>query len=435
MLENHRLTLIADDFTGALDTGVQFRTSGRAPRLTIWPEVNPPEETQDSPGERGSGEFLIVDTESRFLEPADAAERVADATRELLRAGYEPFFKKIDSTFRGNVGAELSAMLDLLPYPAVAVVPAVPLNGRTVEGGRVFVNGIPVGESESGQDPFTPNQSNTIREILQTQTSRRIEEIAIKDIQGGCERLARMIDGSLREGAELLIFDGKSQRDLRTIAMALESLDSPLLLAGTSGLAQALVSSDREFAGGITGETGSRGRALIVVGSLMPTTITQADRLSEEQESPATAVVDVKEALASPETELRRLLEVALQRPEKGSHVLLRTTENGSHRAPAHTSGSVGKSEAVLVAEFLGRVCRELIERESFDTLVLTGGSTALAVVRALEIGPLQIQGEAMDGVPISEGSSKLNGKRYRIITKAGGFGGPDALVRILEEG
>jgi uncharacterized protein YgbK (DUF1537 family) len=64
-----------------------------------------------------------------------------------------------------------------------------------------------------------------------------------------------------------------------------------------------------------------------------------------------------------------------------------------------------------------------------------TGGSTALAVVRALEIGPLRIQGEAMDGVPISEGRSTLNGRRYRIITKAGGFGGPDALVRILEEG
>ncbi|MFW6338815.1 MAG: four-carbon acid sugar kinase family protein [Alkalispirochaetaceae bacterium] len=434
MLKNHRLTLIADDFTGALDTGVQFLTPGRAPRLTIWPEVTLPEAVGDSPEERRIQEFLIVDTESRFLEPADAAGRVAAVTRELLEKGYEPFFKKIDSTFRGNVGAELTAMLDLLPYPAVAVVAAVPLNGRTVEGGRVFVNGVPVGESESGRDPFTPNRSSTIREILQTQTTKRIDEITLRDIKRGGETLTRRIERSLREGAELLIFDGKSQSDLATLGTALGALDSPLLLAGTSGLARALVSTEGKEAGGGIGTLGSSGRVLIVVGSLMPTTVTQADRLSKT-EPVATAVIDTKGALSGPESELRRLLELARRGIDMKPHLLLRTSDFGPSQAPFRDAGSVGTSEAVAVAEFVGRLCRELTETQAFDTLVLTGGSTALAVVRALEISSLQVVGEVLDGVPLSVGRSNLTGRRYRIITKAGGFGGPDALAQIVEKG
>ena len=88
------LTIVADDLTGACDTGALFAARGPVP-VTVWPD--PPLRAPVS----------VVDTESRGLDPADAARRVAGVARNLARTR---FFKKIDSTLRGPIGAELESI-------------------------------------------------------------------------------------------------------------------------------------------------------------------------------------------------------------------------------------------------------------------------------------------------------------------------------------
>jgi len=74
------LTIVADDLTGACDTGALFAARGPVP-VTVWPD--PPLRAPVS----------VVDTESRALDPADAARRVAGVARSVARTR---FFKKID---------------------------------------------------------------------------------------------------------------------------------------------------------------------------------------------------------------------------------------------------------------------------------------------------------------------------------------------------
>ena len=58
-------------------------------------------------------------------------------------------------------------------------------------------------------------------------------------------------------------------------------------------------------------------------------------------------------------------------------------------------------------------------------TLVLTGGATAEAVLDRLGVQLLKLHGDIQPGLPLSSGGA------WRIITKSGGFGDPDALLRL----
>jgi hypothetical protein len=65
-----------------------------------------------------------------------------------------------------------------------------------------------------------------------------------------------------------------------------------------------------------------------------------------------------------------------------------------------------------------------------FEGLVLTGGATAVGVARRLGASGIRLEGEVETGVPMGF----LAGPRpYPVVTKAGGFGGPDTLVGAVE--
>src|SRR5207237_1836446 len=110
------LTIVADDLTGACDTGALFAGRGPVP-VTVWPDA-----ALRAP-------VSVVDTESRALDPADAARRVAAVARNVARTRV---FKKIDSTLRGPIGAELDALLRAISSAGALVCPALHAETRVV---------------------------------------------------------------------------------------------------------------------------------------------------------------------------------------------------------------------------------------------------------------------------------------------------------------
>jgi len=88
----------------------------------------------------------------------------------------------------------------------------------------------------------------------------------------------------------------------------------------------------------------------------------------------------------------------------------------------------VASSESVLGD--LAEVAALLSEEGLFEGLVLTGGATAVGVARRLGASGIRLEGEVETGVPMGI----LVGPRpYPVVTKAGGFGGPDTLEGAVE--
>ncbi len=121
--------LIADDLTGACDAGVQFAERGLATVVWLGASEPPP------------CDLLVLSTASRHDEPAIARSKVKAACGRLRLAGRELVFKKLDSTLRGNILAEVEAC----GVPEAWIAPAFPAMGRQLIERRLIVNGEPAG--------------------------------------------------------------------------------------------------------------------------------------------------------------------------------------------------------------------------------------------------------------------------------------------------
>lgn len=127
----HRCKILADDLTGACDTGVAFALRG----LRVIVSLDGVPLDCDVP---------VVSTASRNDEAGTAYEKVRTACERLEIGAKEPFYKKIDSTLRGPVIAELQACLDAGARTPGVFCPAFPEQGRTVSGGQLRAPGLRV---------------------------------------------------------------------------------------------------------------------------------------------------------------------------------------------------------------------------------------------------------------------------------------------------
>ena len=82
-----KLLMIADDFTGALDTGVQFAKRGISTQIFTKQKLCEKDIKEDT-------EVLVVDTESRPMTRDDAYRAVYDLACWAVRHGVEIIFKK-----------------------------------------------------------------------------------------------------------------------------------------------------------------------------------------------------------------------------------------------------------------------------------------------------------------------------------------------------
>ncbi|MEC0203953.1 four-carbon acid sugar kinase family protein [Paenibacillus lautus] len=113
----NELAIIADDLTGATDSGVQFARRGFDTRVVLHAE-------EVSVIERNS-EIIVLDTDSRAVAAGEAYERTRLAALQVARMGFKHVYKKLDSTLRGNLGAEIDAVADAIPVDCIIVAPPI----------------------------------------------------------------------------------------------------------------------------------------------------------------------------------------------------------------------------------------------------------------------------------------------------------------------
>ena len=158
-----KLLMIADDFSGALDAGVQFAARGAATRVVT---------DLDCDFLETDAEVLVMVAETRHLPPQKAYDVVYHVARNAREAGVPYIYKKTDSALRGNVGSELAAVMDAAAADVMPFLPAFPKLNRVTRNGVHYVDGVPVAESIFGQDPFEPVTVSFLPDILSSQPDK-----------------------------------------------------------------------------------------------------------------------------------------------------------------------------------------------------------------------------------------------------------------------
>lgn len=384
------IAIIADDLTGAADAGVQLLRAGYRTAVVFHGEKVPAIDL----------DAVCFDTDSRAMPAGSAENRVLGAVRAAR--GARIVYKKLDSTLRGNVAAELAVAFGAAGRDLAVVAPAFPAAGRTTVGGTQLVHGVPVDETEMRNDPSTPVREAHLPTLLSGAFSS-VGTLGVEDLADpGLVRRAL-------EESECVVADAVHNSDLEVLVRAVPD-PAGVLWAGSAGLALALGSV---YFGPHAGDAGGYREparpVLVVVGSVSGVAREQVRRLVREYGEVA--------------------VEARGERVSENAVAAVREALAGSACAVVHSSASrdvSGGSVLGSLVEVVGRLSEEGL----FGGLVLTGGATAVGVARGLGASGIELEGEVEAGVP----AGTLIGPRpYPVVTKAGSFGGPDTLVGAVE--
>lgn len=408
-----KVIVIADDFTGALDTASQFSKIG-------IPTVAYPSARKELPQVDGGVCVVVVNSESRHLQPSEAYARVYALSRWAMGQRASILYKKTDSALRGNVGSELQAMADACGRSApIYFLPGYPRSARTTVGGVQYYDGIPIAQSVFGRDPLEPVAHSDVRKILASQTSMSSRVVA----RGGA-----FPQGGGQAG--IYICDSQEDADIQSVCHRLPAAcpESPLLLAGCAGFAEhvakeLLLALSR---GGAGQPPPAPDSLLIVSGSLNDITAEQL-RYGKERGIPAFQLHEDAELapgyVGSPAC--RSFSEQVRRTLREGRVAILETAGVGGRRE------AIPKEQFVNISESIAMLVQYILTGEENYAVAVFGGDTLQAIIDRLFPFGIVPQGEVEVGVPAACAMSHSR-KNHVIISKSGGLGQRDVIVKIM---
>jgi uncharacterized protein YgbK (DUF1537 family) len=302
-------------------------------------------------------------------------------------------FKKIDSTLRGNLGPEIEATMEACGFSLAVICPAFPAMGRTMKDGWLRI-----------ADRSSP--ALHLPTLLFERGLERGHHLDLDVVRAGNEAISNRLNVLAAARPSAVVADAVTDGDLLTIARAIVTLEGKALGVGSAGLAAALAETlasphgdRRTDAPRRPAYTAGSTSVVLFIGSRSPVTDAQVELLVSRR--PAVR-------LRCEESRLSELPGAV----DSGRHVVLQVDlSKGASR--------------------LGELC-QMVSKVRPHGLVFTGGDTAQLVCDALGSFGLALDRELAPGIPLGY---LLGGivDGCPVVTKAGGFGAPDALVAAVD--
>lgn len=429
--------VVADDFTGASDAasflvkaGVQTVLFNGIPQ--VMPELS--EETK----------AVVIALKTRTMQRERAVAESLAAFRKLKEMGASQLYLKycstFDSTREGNIGPVADAVMKAWNIPYTVLCPSLPVNGRTVKNGILYVNGVPLSESPMRNHPLTPMQDSNLVNLMEMQS-----EFPAKVI--GAEAAGSF--GSFAGGKPYyLIPDYETDEDGDQIAAFFGNLS---FLTGGSGLIGALGKRYVKLYGKSSANTANESKVFGKSG-FTQTSGNGKNAASEKQNAHEKAGKALVLAGSCSAMTLRQIADYTARgtasyrlRPEE----LLdgrQNTEQIFAWAEEQKSGSLifssaspedlkksqelGKNRvASKIEETLAGLARTAVEH-GYTRIIVAGGETSGAVTQALGYQAFQIGQSVAPGVPVM---TPLANPALHLVLKSGNFGQTDFFTRALE--
>jgi uncharacterized protein YgbK (DUF1537 family) len=386
------LLVIADDLTGALDTGVQFAKEKIKIVVTTELEWN----TLSLDGV----EVLVIDTETRHLQEKEAFDRIKRVLEIAKEKEIKYLYKKTDSTLRGNIGIEFLAICQTYDRP-IMFIPAFPKLKRFTRNGIQYIDGTPIHMTSFSKDPLNPVRKSYIPKIIEEQAKLKSSIVKID-----CYTNLSITD------SDIYIFDAESDKDLLTIGETLKRKDMLKITAGCAGFAEILPKlidfkrNRKQVNLNIKGD-----HIVIICGSINERSLKQIEFAKEKL-----GFLDIVLSKQEISNELNTLSEDIFSNKRIAIRAeILRDPKNLHHR----------------ILDNLANITEEIYNRIGLNTFIIFGGDTLFKIIEKLKIEYLEPVGEIETGVAVSK--AKIGEKEFVFITKAGGFGNIDIVTKITD--
>ena len=404
-----RVVILADDLSGASDCGVVCVQAGLTAMVSLG---NPPH--------GATVDVLSVDAHTRVLTVHEAADRMRELVLRYANDRTTLLFKKIDSTLRGHLGAELGAVLGarrtIVPNAVAIMAPAFPANGRTTVGGMHFVDGLPLHEHDVWKREDMQGEAR-IAEMVQG-SGLRVGHLDLATVRKPIEERSMTIE-ELAAWNDVVVCDAETDDDLAAIAGIAAELGDRAIWVGSSGLARHLT-----MGAGLTPmeeikpqvRTAMIGSILFVIGSANIKTKGQAAVLLSNAAIHGIVVPTEVLLAGAGGARWNVYVEELCDSIEQGKDVLLTCGADSDIKAEDRPRLTDAIADMTLAV------------RDGVGALVASGGETARKVLDRWGVQTMRLHRELETGVPIS--TTVVNQLQpLTVITKAGDFGQPDTLL------
>lgn len=365
--------VVADDFTGASDAASYIAKGG----LTVTLSNGIP----DTKIQNTSS--IVIALKSRTQNTQQAVKESLDAYRYLKNLGakviYNKYCSTFDSTHEGNIGPISDAMLIESGEPYTLLCPSLPINGRTIKKGHLFVNGIPLHETHMKNHPLTPMWSSSIKELMSKQSQFSVY-------------LRKQTDS---EKPYYIVPDYATDSDGKSIVQHYNGLS---FFTGGSGLLEHLANffgSETNLKGTFTKTKNSR--TLILVGSLSEISTRQI----EDAKAKGMTTIELNQTII------------------KSPNDMFETINNGNSLMVYSPREKSDLSSLEIEKTF--SILARLAIKEGFTNIIVGGGETSGAVMKSIGSKYYQIGESVAPGVPIM---IPCDNSDLRIVLKSGNFGG-----------
>ena len=428
MLTSNNIGIVADDLTGANDTALQFHIRGANTQILLNPEI--------LPENRLSTQVWAMQKKKKNLPPSEAYERVK-STVELLKdkLGIEFFYKKIDSTLRGNIAAETLAMLEVLDWDAAVLLPAFPQEGRITVGGYHMLKGVLIERTEHARDPQSPIYESHIPTLLKKQLpeehSDLIGQIEMTTVIKGAGPVLQKLNSLISEGKKLIVADAMTTTDIEQIVLAMEKSSYKILPCGSAGCAQVLgniwlpeMSNQHDF------KTIQAMPKFIVSGSATKLTAQQLQKLEDDEEFENTYFISL-----TLENIMQKIPDELVDRIcanlIKKNVVVVHTSNivaDEQELCSVLFEREMSKTDlAEKICNYLAELTKQVFARKE-AVLISIGGETSYKCCKAIETNSLQVIDSVQPAIPLC-----LDTKAQWIVTKSGNLGSVNVLIDILK--
>ncbi len=428
MFVSNNIGIVADDLTGADDTALQFHIRGANTQIILDYTVMPENKL--------STQTWAISTETRNLDAETAILRTKEATKMLRdNLNVEYFYKKMDSTLRGNIAAECLAMLEVLEWDAAVVIPAFPQEGRVTIGGYHLLKGVPIERTEMARDPLFPIYESHIPTILEKQLDEEhhdlIGQLELRTIVKGAGPILQKLNELISNGKKLIVADAMSTTDIEQVVLAMEKSSYNILPCGSAGCAQVLgniwlpETKKEQVINSIP-----KMPKLIVSGSATQITAAQIQKLSDSDDIENTYFISLKL-----EDILKGVSEEIVERISKNlvkdNVVVVHTSDL---TVDSKVLGQILFENELSKVQLLSKICdylATLTKKVIFDKdviLLTIGGDTSFRCCKSIGSNNLQVIDAVCPAIPLC-----MDIKAQWIVTKSGNVGNANTLIDILK--
>lgn len=422
------VVIIADDLTGANATSVLIARQGYKSATFLNLDDYSEEKHKDF-------DVISITTDSRAIEEERAYNRVQKVVEFFKGKDFKLISKRIDSTVRGNIGAEIDAVLDTLNNDEIVImVPAFPSSERVAIGGFLMVDSIPLEQTDVAKDPKTPIKTSFIPKLVKEQSKYNVGTISLDKVLKGEEAVEKEILKQKEKGNRIIIIDATTDKDIEVIAKASKNTNLNIVAADPGPFTSELT---KELLGETNITLGKK--IMLTIGSVTNLTRRQIEYFKLKY-NPLLAFANCEKLIyeESRKDEIDRVVDYLFKNLDDYSVIgVITTNDEGEVLNLKKIAKDIGVSEDDIsqrISTGLAIITRTVMDKtdNKIGGLYTSGGDVTVAVCHVLETVGIEVKDEIL---PLAVYGRIIEGKypNTPIVTKGGLVGESDALIKCVE--